>query len=49
MRRPYSSIAGGILGAIFPSTVNRSWCAIVEQVNGDNVATVARDLARLRH
>jgi ADP-ribosylglycohydrolase len=44
-----ASIAGGILGAMYPSTVNQLWCEVVERVNGDDVAPVARALAALRH
>jgi ADP-ribosylglycohydrolase len=44
-----ASIAGGILGAMYPSTVNQLWREVVERVNGDDVAAVARELAVLRH
>jgi ADP-ribosylglycohydrolase len=44
-----ASIAGGILGAMYPSTVNQLWCEVVERVNGDDVAPLARALAALRH
>jgi ADP-ribosylglycohydrolase len=44
-----ASIAGGILGARYPATVNQQWCAVVESVNGHDVATVARGLSGLRH
>jgi ADP-ribosylglycohydrolase len=44
-----ASIAGGILGAMYPSTVNQLWYEVVERVNGDDVAPVARALAALRH
>ncbi len=44
-----ASIAGGILGAIYPTTVNPAWVEVVERVNGDNLAVVAQELARLRH
>jgi len=44
-----ASIAGGILGAIHPTTVNPDWFEVVERVNGDSVEAVAQELARLRH
>jgi ADP-ribosylglycohydrolase len=43
-----ASIAGGILGAMYPSTVNQLWCETVERVNRDDVASVGRALAALR-
>lgn len=43
-----ASIAGGILGARFPATVNEGWYQDVERVNHHDLAPVARDLARLR-
>jgi hypothetical protein len=44
-----ASIAGGILGAMYPATVNQQWCEVVESVNGHDVAGVARELPALRH
>jgi ADP-ribosylglycohydrolase len=44
-----ASIAGGILGALYPTTVNQQWCAVVERVNGHNLATLAGELTRIRH
>ena len=44
-----ASIAGGILGAMYPATVNQRWCAVVESINRHSVAAVARELAALRH
>ena len=44
-----ASIAGGILGAMYPGTVNQDWCDVVERVNGHDLAAVAGELARLRH
>ena len=44
-----ASIAGGILGAMYPDTVNQDWCDVVERVNGHDLAAVAGELARLRH
>jgi ADP-ribosylglycohydrolase len=44
-----ASIAGGILGAMYPATVNQQWCEVVESVNGHDVAGVARELTALRH
>jgi len=43
-----ASIAGGILGAMYPGTVNQDWCDVVERVNGHDLAAVAGELARLR-
>jgi ADP-ribosylglycohydrolase len=43
-----ASIAGGILGAMYPSTVNEHWCQIVENVNHHDLARIGRELARLR-
>lgn len=43
-----ASIAGGILGARYPATVNRQWCEVVENVNGHDVAAVAHELTALR-
>lgn len=44
-----ASIAGGILGARFPSTVNRQWHTAVEGVNDHHLASVAAALTPLRH
>jgi ADP-ribosylglycohydrolase len=44
-----ASIAGGILGAMYPRSVNRQWFEIVERVNAHNLEEVARELANLRH
>jgi ADP-ribosylglycohydrolase len=44
-----ASIAGGILGALYPYTVNQQWYEIVERVNGHSLMALARDLAALRH
>jgi ADP-ribosylglycohydrolase len=44
-----ASIAGGILGAMYPGTVNRPWCDVVEHLNGHGLAALAGDLAALRH
>ena len=44
-----ASIAGGILGASYPDTLNRAWCEVVEAVNGHDLLPVAAALARLRH
>lgn len=43
-----ASIAGGILGARFPKTVNRHWCEVVEEVNRHDLASVADRLTALR-
>ena len=44
-----ASIAGGILGAAYPGTINQAWYEVVEQVNGHGLAAMAAELARLRH
>ena len=43
-----ASIAGGILGAAYPDTINQTWHDVVEQVNGHGLAAIATKLARLR-
>jgi ADP-ribosylglycohydrolase len=43
-----ASIAAAILGARCPETVNEGWYSVVEAVNGHDLATLARDLVRLR-
>jgi ADP-ribosylglycohydrolase len=43
-----ASIAGGILGARYPDTVPAHWHAVVETVNGHNLARLAHALAALR-
>ncbi len=43
-----ASIAGGILGARYPDTVNEEWYAVVEAVNGHNLLSIAEDLSKLR-
>jgi ADP-ribosylglycohydrolase len=43
-----ASIVGGLLGAMYPTTVNQQWCEVVENVNGHDVAAVAHKLAALR-
>jgi len=43
-----ASIAGGILGARCPETVNEQWYAVVEEVNGHDLIRLAEDLSRLR-
>jgi ADP-ribosylglycohydrolase len=44
-----ASIAGGILGASYPETVNEAWYGAVERVNAHDLPTTATALARLRH
>jgi ADP-ribosylglycohydrolase len=43
-----ASIAGGILGARFPSTVNSEWYAVVERVNKHELLRLAEDLSAIR-
>ena len=44
-----ASIAGGILGARCPETLNDEWHAAVERVNGHNLEPIADALMALRH
>jgi ADP-ribosylglycohydrolase len=44
-----ASIAGGILGARHPESVNAAWCQTVEAVNNHNLETIAAELTKLRH
>jgi ADP-ribosylglycohydrolase len=44
-----ASIAGGILGAMYPVTVNEEWSAVVERVNGHNLGALAGELTEVRH
>ena len=43
-----ASIAGGILGAMHPYTVNQQWYRVVEDVNGHDLVAIAEQLGRLR-
>jgi ADP-ribosylglycohydrolase len=43
-----ASIAGAIVGARCPETVNEHWYAAVEMVNGHDLTTLAKDLSGLR-
>lgn len=44
-----ASIAGAVLGAMYPETVNQDWCDVVERINGHGLAELAATLARIRH
>jgi ADP-ribosylglycohydrolase len=44
-----ASIAGGVLGARCPDTVNSQWLEVVEQINGHDLESIAVALAALRH
>jgi ADP-ribosylglycohydrolase len=44
-----ASIAGSILGARFPETVNNDWYNVVEAVNDHRLVPIAKSLADLRH
>ena len=44
-----ASIAGGVLGAMYPETVNQQWYEIVQGVNAHNLVALAEELARFRH
>jgi ADP-ribosylglycohydrolase len=43
-----ASIAGAILGARYPDTVNHAWCAVVETINRHDVVSLARRINALR-
>lgn len=43
------SIAGGILGAMYPQTVNQHWYEVVERINAHDLVAVANALTPLRH
>ena len=43
-----ASIAGGILGAMYPQTVNQHWWDVVENINGHDLVAIADALGRLR-
>ena len=43
-----ASIAGAILGARYPESVNDEWYAVVERVNGHDLLSLAEGLAGLR-
>jgi hypothetical protein len=44
-----ASIAGGILGAMYPNTVNQRWHEVVEAINKHNLEALADELAPFRH
>lgn len=44
-----ASIAGGILGAMYPTTVNQRWIDIVERINGHQLEAIAGELTKRRH
>ena len=43
-----ASIAGAVLGARRPESVDDEWSAVVERINEHDLVSLARDLARLR-
>ena len=43
-----ASIAGGILGAMYPSTVNEQWYQTVEAVNRHQLVSIAAELSAFR-
>ena len=43
-----ASIAGGILGAMYPPTVNDEWYRVVEAVNDHKLVALANELAQAR-
>jgi ADP-ribosylglycohydrolase len=44
-----ASIAGAILGAMYPMTVNHDWYTVVESINHHDLVAIANELAPLRH
>lgn len=44
-----ASIAGGLLGARYPDTVNNEWYEVVERVNSHDLRSLAEALSGLRH
>lgn len=44
-----ASIAGGILGAAYPESVNGGWVSVVEEINRHELRAAAIDLVALRH
>ncbi len=44
-----ASIAGAILGAMYPTTVDHDWYRVVEAVNDHKLVAIADALAQLRH
>jgi ADP-ribosylglycohydrolase len=44
-----ASIAGGILGAMYPNTVNQDWYEVIERINDHDLVAIADELSRLRH
>jgi ADP-ribosylglycohydrolase len=43
-----ASIAGAVLGARNPATINDEWYAIVERVNCHDLTSIAEDLSLVR-
>jgi ADP-ribosylglycohydrolase len=43
-----ASIAGSILGARYPDTINNGWCGIVEMINDHGLITLGEKLGALR-
>jgi ADP-ribosylglycohydrolase len=43
-----ASIAGAILGAMYPTTINETWFRIVEEVNQHGLVPIALELVQLR-
>ena len=43
-----ASIAGGILGAQHPETVNDKWYSVVDRINDHELETLAKQLVLLR-
>jgi ADP-ribosylglycohydrolase len=43
------SIVGGILGAMYPNTVNQHWYEVIARINDHDLVGLANELAPLRH
>jgi ADP-ribosylglycohydrolase len=44
-----ASIAGGVVGALYPDTLPDEWHRVVEVVNGHDLQSIATSVGRLRH
>ena len=44
-----ASIAGAILGARYPDSVNDEWYEVVERINSHDLRSLAEALSGLRH
>ena len=44
-----ASVAGAILGAMYPTTINETWYRAVEGINQHELVPIALELVKLRH